>query len=680
LATRQDTFELLHGVKVADPYRWLEDIKRADTKAWLSGFDGYTRKHLATIGGRTALKKRLDELSYIEWISAPERRGKRYFFSRRHKDKEKVVHYWRAGKKGEPRVLIDPNTLSDDGSITLKGVYPSYDGKWVAYKLSANNADEATLHLMDVATGKKSAIDTIEGAKYASASWEPNGKGFYYTRLPTDASIPKDERPGHAAIYYHRLGSDPKGDKLIHPKTGDAKTFIHGELSRDGHFLFVYIFYGWSHNDIFYKDLRKHKEWQKLAVGERAQFSVEAHKEHFYVRSNKGASRSRMFKIAPSKGVAFDQWKEIIAEKPNSVLRSFALVGDHLALKYLENASSKAVIADLNGKVVRTIALPGIGTLSSLMGNPEDDEAYYSYSSFTTPPTVYETSVKKGGSKVFFEVKVPVDPSPYEVEQVWYPSKDGTKVSMFIVRRKDMKKDGNNAMLLTGYGGFRIVKAPVFKATLYAWLERGGSYAMPNLRGGGEYGDAWHRAGMLGNKQNVFDDFIAAAEWLVAKRYTRPDRLAIMGGSNGGLLVGAAMVQRPELFGAVVCAVPLLDMLRYHKFDSGRTWVGEYGSADNPEQFKYLHAYSPYHNVREGVAYPSMLMLTADSDDRVAPMHARKFTAAIRHGMNNDATILVRVETKSGHGGGDMVNKRVARLTDIYSYLANELGLAAGNK
>ncbi len=673
-ARRAELIEDVHGVKVADPYRWLEDVGSKETQSWLDAFDRFTRRYLDELPNRESLAARIKELSYVEWVAPPRRRGTRYFWTRQHKDKEKAVWYWREGKNGTPQVLIDPNTLSEDGSVALHGVFPSYDGTWVAYKLSQNNKDEATLFLLDVATGTTSTIDKIDGAKYAEPSWDPQGTGFYYTRLPNDPSIAVDKLPGEAAVYFHRLGDDPANDALIHEKTGDPQKFIGAEVSRDGHYLFLGIYHGWTKNDVYYRDLRKHKEWQPLVVGKDGHFYQFAWKDTIYLRTDLDAPRYRLVAVDPNH-VGSEHWQDVVREQDKAVLEDFDVVGGHLALRYLENASSRLVVADLHGKTVRTIDTPSIGTLSDLYGNPEDDEAYYSYESFLDPSNVYETSVKHGGKKPFFEVKVPVDPSPYVAEQVWYPSKDGTPISMFVIHRKDMKKDGSTPFLLTGYGGFKISKVPAFTATLFAWLDRGGGYALPNLRGGGEYGEGWHRAGMLEKKQNVFDDFIGAAEWLEKNGYSNKDKLAITGGSNGGLLVGAAMTQRPELFRAVVCAVPLLDMVRYHLFGSGRTWISEYGSAEDAEQFKSLYAYSPYHHVKLGTAYPALLMLTADSDDRVDPMHARKFAAAVAHARSNAARVLVRVETHAGHSGGDMIKKNVDRSVDLYAFLFHELGM-----
>ena len=679
IARRSEMVERVHGINVADPYRELEDATAPETREWLASFDGYTRKHLSALPKRDLLESRLTELSYVAWVGAPRRHGSRYFWTQRDKDQEKAVWYWREGRAGASRVLLDPNRLSRDGSIALHGVFPSLDGRLIAYLLAANNKDEATLHVMDVATGKISDVDSIPGAKYASPSWEPLGTGFYYTRVPTDPSIPVDKLPGEAAVYFHALGSAPDTDRIVREKTGDPRTFLGAAVSRDGHFLMLEVLHGWTRNDLYFKDLRQPSDvWQPLVVGENAHFHPTVWKDRFYVRTDLAAARYRLMVVDPAKSVNLAAWSELIPEEPHGVLEDAEIVGGHLALKYLENASSRLTVLSLDGKPVREIATPTIGTLGALVGNPEDDEAYYSYESFLTPASVFETSILNGGQKAFFEVKVPVDPSPYLLEQVFYPSKDGTRISMFVVRRRDMPKDRSTPFLLTGYGGFQISKVPAFSGTLFAWLERGGGYALPNLRGGGEYGEDWHRAGMLEKKQNVFDDFIAAAEWLETNGYTARERLAISGASNGGLLVGAVMTQRPELFRAVVCAVPLLDMVRYHRFGSGRTWISEYGSSEEAEPFKALYAYSPYHHVTAETPYPALLMLTADSDDRVDPMHARKFAAQIlaaRKKDHVDHPVLVRVETNSGHGGGDMIKKNVERSVDMYSFLFDKLGM-----
>jgi prolyl oligopeptidase len=676
-STRRDGIvEKIHGREVRDPYRWLEAASTDETHAWLAAQDACARRFFTALRDRPFLEKRLSELSYLESISPPTRRGRRWFFSRQHADREKAVHYYREGERGKPRVLIDPNTLSDDGSVSVRDLSVSWDGRLVAYKISQNASDTATLHVMEVGTRRVLERDMIEGARYAVASWTPRGDGFYYTRLPVDKSIPVADLPGHAAVYFHRIGQDPQSDELVHEKTSDPTTFIQGDLSRDGRYLLVTLQHGWRSSDLYLQDMREAgpRSFHPLVAGTDALYSAFFWKGRFYVHTNEGAPRYRIFTVDPRKPERAS-WRLVVPEDPEAVLDEFSVVGGRLALLYLRRASSELRVVSLEGRPVRTIELPNLGTASVLHGNPEDDIAYYSFSSPIDPPSIFRTSLSKGGQRTTFKVKLPLDPSPFAVEQVSYPSRDGTRITMFIVRRRGTPLDGKMPFILTGYGGFSVSQTPTFSSNRFVWLERGGGVAIPNLRGGGEYGEAWHRAGMLKNKQNVFDDFLAAAEHLVEKGYTTPGRLAIWGGSNGGLLVGAAMTQRPELFKAVVCAVPLLDMVRYHLFGSGKTWISEYGSADDPELFETLLAYSPYHAVRARAAYPSLLMMTADSDDRVDPMHARKFAAAVQHATTSKNPVLLRLESNAGHGGGDLIKKQVQASADIYAFLMHELGL-----
>ncbi len=667
--------EKLHGADVADPYRWLEDEKAAEVQAWMKAQDAYARERLAKAPGRDWLLERYAELYYIESISAPVKRGGRYFYLRQHKDKEKKVVYWRQGLNGPEKVLLDPNGWSPDGTVSLGFFVPSHDGRKVAFSKKPNAADESTLYVMDVDSGKVSDVDVIAGAKYASPSWTPDNKGFYYEWLPTDPSIPVAERPGYTEIRYHRLGTDPAKDERVREKTGDPKTFQFATLSRDGKHLFVEVWRGWTENDVYYKRVGKDSGFKLFVQGKDAKYETAAWKNALYVMTDEGAPNKRIFKVDPRRPERAE-WKEIIPEDKTANIDAWTIVGGHLAVSYLRNASSEIRLYTLEGKPVRAVELPGIGTASSFIGLEDDDEAFYVYSSFTQPAEVYRTSVKTGKSEVWGKVQVPIDPTPYTVEQVWYPSKDGTRVSMFIVRRKDLAKNGSHPTLLYGYGGFDISLTSSFSSFIYPWLESGGIYAVPNLRGGGEYGKAWHDAGRLHNKQNVFDDFIAAAEYLVKEGYTSPGKLAIRGGSNGGLLVGAAMTQRPDLFGAVICAVPLLDMVRYHKFGSGKTWIPEYGDPDKPEDFKTLLAYSPYHRVKKGERYPPLLMLSADHDDRVDPMHARKFVAAIQAASQSGKPAWLRIEMNAGHGGADQVKKSIESSADQLGFLFQTLSVA----
>jgi prolyl oligopeptidase len=673
---RIEVVDEVHGVKIVDPYRWLENGNDPVVQKWLAVQDAYGRGKLAALPGRDWLAKRFSELSYIDQLGVPYHYGERYFWSLVHADREKAILYWKEGETGEPQVLIDPNTLSADGSISLSGWSPSWDGKYVAYKLSVHNADEATMYVRDVATGKDLQDDVIEGARYASPSWTHDGKGFYYSLLPTDPTIPVADLPGKAEIRYHVLGTDPKNDAIVREALNDPTSFQAAGVTEDGRWLMLSVGRGLWANDVYFRDLTdpQQKSFTPLITGQDAQYGGNAYNGAFYVTTNEGAPRWRVFKVDPQKP-AREHWNESIPES-DAKLDGIQIVGGRLVAAYTRNATTELELHDLSGKLLHKIALPGLGSASLPSGRGDDDAAYFSYSSFTQPPQIYKMSVATGKVDLWSEVKLPADTSKVTAKQVWYTSKDGTKVSMFLVHHKAMAPDGKNPTLLTGYGGFALGMTPYFSSSTLVWLELGGVVAIPNLRGGDEYGEEWHRAGMLDKKQNVFDDFIAAAEWLIAEKITSPERLAISGASNGGLLVGAAMVQRPELFRAVVCQVPLLDMVRYHLFGSGKTWISEYGTADVPEQFAYLYAYSPYHHIRERQAYPALLMMTADSDDRVDPMHARKFTAALQWATSSGLPVWLRMERQAGHGGTDVTRKEIESAVDVYAFLISQLGIA----
>jgi prolyl oligopeptidase len=669
-----DVTETIHGVAIHDPYRWLEDETSPEVQAWMKAQDDYARGELAKLPGRAEIADRLKQLFYYDAISAPSHHGGRYFYTRKLANKEKSIVYWKQGEHGAEHVLLDPNGWSSDGSKGLHGWWPSYDGKYVAYSVSEHNSDETVTHVLDVATAKDMP-DTIEGTKYAEASWTPDSHGFYYTYVPpVSDQVSVAERPGFADVRFHQLGTDVAHDPVIHAPTHDAESFIGGGISRDGHWLVVSIQHGWNSADVYFKDARKPKaDWTTLVAGVDANFQVDVWRDHFYVMTNDGAPRYRVYKVDPHRP-ARAGWHEIVAQS-DATLESFGIVGEHLILTYLRNAANRVEVHDLGGKLVREIALPPLGTSGGIGGNPDEDTGYFAYTSFTEPQVIYKTSIKTGKVEEWARIKLPVDTSQLVTDQVFFPSKDGTKISMFIIHRKDAKLDGTAPTILYGYGGFNVNMTPAFAGSRAVWLEHGGVYAIPNLRGGGEYGEDWHRAGMLLNKQNVFDDFIAAAEYLEQQGWTSKAHLAISGGSNGGLLVGATLVQRPDLFKAVICSVPLLDMLRFHEFGSGKTWVPEYGSADDPAQFKALYAYSPYRRAVDAgpTAWPAVLMDSADHDDRVDPMHARKLVAALQASQIADAPILLRIERNSGHGGADMVKSQVDRIADQFAFLFSEL-------
>ena len=677
--TRRDDFtEVVHRETLSDPWRWLEDQEDPEVVRWVEAQHAFARERLDRLPRREALEQRLRELLYVDSLSPPRHRGERYFWTRQHADRDKPIHYFRQGADGAEEVLLDPNALSDDGSTSVSGLSPSRDGRYVAYKLSRNNTDAVTLYVRDMDSGRDLERDMIEGAKYAMPSWTPDSTGFYYTWLPSDPSIPLAELPGHAEIRFHTIATDPKDDRVIHEATGDPTRFIGATLSRDGRFLVLSHRRGWSSIDVWFRDFEAADEpgdgpvpgFRPLVVGRQHHYEVTPWRDALYVWTDEDAPAGRVLKVDP-RSPDREAWREIVPES-DATLRGFQVIGDHLVLSYLRNARSEMRVCDLDGRPLREIELPGLGATAGLIGEPDEDEAWFHYSSFSEPPRIYQTQVATGETQLWHSVDYKVDTSDFEVEQVWYPSRDGTKISMFVVHLRGLALDGSHPTLLTGYGGFMLSRTPDFVPAVALWLEYGGVYALPNLRGGGEYGEEWHRAGMLGNKQNVFDDFIAAAEYLIAQGYTNPRRLAISGGSNGGLLVGAALTQRPDLFRAVICANPLLDMLRYHTAGSGKTWISEYGTAERAEDFAWLRAYSPYQRIDPDTEYPALLMHSAASDDRVDPLHARKFSAALQ-ATAGDAPVWLRVERQAGHAGADLVRAAVAQGVDTYAFLLDPL-------
>ncbi|MDP9151569.1 MAG: prolyl oligopeptidase family serine peptidase [Myxococcota bacterium] len=689
VAPRVERSDVLHGVRVEDPYRWLEDGKDPRVRRWADEEDALARAYLAKLPGREAIAARLKELSYVENEGTPRHLGDRWFYPRREAGKEKYAVYWRQGKPAgdgarrgrdahgaadpKEKVLLDPNAWSTDGSVSLGVWSVSWDGKTVAYTTKSNNSDEATLCVMDVATGKKSAVDVIEGAKYAWPSWTPSGDGFYYTWLPDAGSVPTADRPAYAEVRFHKLGTGPARDRTVRGRTGDPTTFLGAELSKDGRWLILSTEHGWTRTDVEFLDLHAAAPaWTPLAVGQDARYSVEVDRDRFFVRTNEGAPRYRVFKVSPVHPER-TSWAEIVPERADATLEGFSVVGHALSLAYLKDVVSQLEIRDEDGKLVREVALPPLGTSGGLSGNVDDDLAYYTSQSFTFPTEIAETNVRTGVTSTFYKLGVPVDPSQVTVERLFATSRDGTRVPFFVVHAGNTGAHGaRSPTILYGYGGFQAAQTPTFSPSIYPWLERGGNWVVANLRGGSEYGEEWHRHGMLHEKQHVFDDFIAVAEELARQGFARADKLAALGGSNGGLLVGAAITQRPDLFRVALCGVPLLDMVRYHLVGSGKTWIAEYGVSDVADDFRALFAYSPYHHVARGTKYPATLILSADSDDRVDPMHARKFAAELQW-ASSGGPVLLRIEKNSGHGGADLVRASVEKLADEYAFALNQM-------
>jgi prolyl oligopeptidase len=685
--------ENFHGTKVLDKYRWLEDSSRPETRKWVAEETAYTRGVLDPLPGRELIHKRLTELLGIGDIGVPRIGGKYYFYTRRDGLQNQPVLYVRDGvggkdtdkekdkdkddknkdkEKDKDRVLVDVNLLAADGSVALDWFWPAEHGKYVAYGTSASGSEMSTLHIVETKTGKV-LPDVIERTRAASVAWSLNNSGFYYTRYPKKGDVPEGQERYNRHVFYHELGSDPEKDDLIFGEGRDAEDWPDVRLDNDGRMLLITVSQGWTKTELFLMDLKKGTPPTRITTGKNFLYSASVYNGRLYIVTNEDAPRFRMF-MAEAGNYERDDWQEIIPQL-GGVLKDAQLWGGRIFAQYEQNASSQLKVFDLEGKNVREVALPGIGTVFDSGGKWDHGEIFYGFESFTVPPSIYRYDVEHGASSIWAQVDAPsIDAGAYEVSQEWFHSKDGTRVPMFLVHKKGLKRDGSTPTLLTGYGGFDISLTPSFDREKYLWLEHGGIYAVANLRGGAEFGEDWHRAGMLDKKQNVFDDMIAAASYLISEKYTDSNHLAIEGGSNGGLLVGTVMTQRPELFRAVVCSVPLLDMLHYQDFQIARLWVGEYGTAENAEQFKWLYAYSPYHHVKAG-EYPAVLFMTGDSDSRVDPMHAFKMTALMQGVAKKTRPVLLRVETGAGHGVGTPVSKRVEEETDVFSFLWWQLGV-----
>jgi prolyl oligopeptidase len=678
-ARRAEQVDTYHGMAVSDPYRWLEELDSPETRAWVEAENKVTFSYLEAIPARTAIKDRLTALWNYERYGVPYKEGGRYFFTKNDGLQNQAVLYTTDRLDAAPRVLLDPNTLSKDGTVALAGTAISEDGKYMAYGLAEAGSDWNTWRVRDVSTASD-LPDVLRWVKFSGASWTKDGTGFYYSRYqePQAGTELKNVNVDQK-IYFHKLGTPQSQDALVYERKDQPEWLLNGSVTEDGQFLIIGVFQGKTVNTaLYYKDLRvAGAPVVELLPKFDAQYQFVGNDGPvFWVQADLDAPRGRVFAIDTRKPERKD-WVEVIPESPDA-LQGVNVVGERFFASYLKDAQSRVRTFDLKGKPLGEVALPGIGTAGGFPGKRADTETFFYFTSYTRPTTIYHLDVASGAATVFREPKVDFDAKSYVTTQVFYPSKDGTKVPMFLTHKKDLKLDGSNPTLLYGYGGFNISITPAFSIANLAWLERGGVYAVANLRGGGEYGESWHQGGTNERKQNVFDDFIAAAEWLVANKYTRKEKLAIEGGSNGGLLVGACMTQRPELFGAAVPHVGVMDMLRFHKFTIGWAWVSDYGSSDDAGQFKALRAYSPYHNLKKGTCYPPTLITTADHDDRVFPAHSFKFAAALQEAQGCANPTLIRIETRAGHGAGKPTAKVIEEASDVWAFLVRTLGMEGG--
>lgn len=662
------------GTVVADPYRWLEDDNSAETAEWVVAQNLITQDYLSKIPFRDALKSRFENIWNFPRYGVPFKKGDRYFYFKNDGLQNQSVLYMMETLDGEPQVLLDPNTLSEDGTIALANISPSNDGQLLAYSISRGGSDWNEIVVMRIAD-RMMLSDTILWVKFSGVSWY--GDGFYYSAYDAPAEGQKLSGANQFhKVYYHKLGTAQSDDQLVFQDTENPQRNFYAGVTDDERFVFISESQSTSGNALYVKDLSNPKAtFVKIAEGFENDYSPVDHIDgKFLVMTNFNAPLQQLVMIDPA-NPSPDSWTTIIPESKN-VLQSVSLVGDLMLATYLEDANSKAYFFDYQGKKVRELELPAIGTLAGFSGEKGEQTAFYGFTSFTFPSSVYKYDLNNHISTEYTTSEVDFDPGAYVTEQLFFTSKDGTKVPMFVVYRKDLKKNGKNPVLLYGYGGFNISLTPSFSIARLPFLENGGIYVTVNLRGGGEYGESWHKAGTKLSKQNVFDDFISAAEYLIAEKYTNPDKIAILGGSNGGLLVGACMTQRPDLFKVAIPIVGVLDMLRYQNFTIGWAWADDYGRSDESEEmFRYLLGYSPLHNIKEGINYPATMAITADHDDRVVPAHTFKFMAELQSKHQGNNPVLVRIETKAGHGAGKPTSKLIEESADMYGFIMHNLGM-----
>jgi len=679
--------DVYHGTHVADPYRWLEDLDSPQTAAWVAAQNELTFGFLANLPQRARFRDRLTALWNYERVGVPVKEGGRYFFSRNSGLQNQAVFLVQESPATEPRVLIDPNTLAADGTVALTTTQVSRDGRWVGYGTAAAGSDWNEFRVRSVDTGRDTD-DVVRWVKFSGLGWTRDNRGFFYSRYPEPGAAAGNAKTfselAHQRVYYHRLGTPQAEDRLIHGVPEEPKWFVRGGTTEDGRFLIIYVSRGSAAENLLrFVDLgdplapRIDAPVRPLVETWGAEYSVVGNDGPvLYVVTTEGAPRRRLIAIdtrAPEAG----NWKTLIPEGAE-VIDAVELIGGRFVVKTMRDASSRLTVHARDGRPLGPIALPGLGTVASVSGRDDESELFYSFTSFATPTTIFRHDLATERGAIFRAPKVAFNPGDYETRQVFYPSKDGTRVPMFITHRKGLARDGSAPAILYGYGGFDISLTPGFSVSMLAWMEAGGLYAVPNLRGGGEYGRAWHEAGTKEKKQNVFDDFIAAAEWLFANRYTAPEKLVLSGGSNGGLLVGAVINQRPDLCRVAWPAVGVMDMLRFHKFTVGYAWTSDYGSSDDPDGFRYLSAYSPLHTMKAGARYPAVFVTTADHDDRVHPAHSFKYAAALQAAAAKDLKerpVMIRIETKAGHGAGKPTGKVIEEAADRLAFGAHFVGM-----
>ena len=674
-ARKSEQVDDYHGVKVADPYRWLEDLDSEETRSWVEAQNKLTFGFLNEIPARSRIKDRLTKLWNYERYGIPFKEGNNYFYSRNSGLQNQSVLYTVTSLDGQPTLLLDPNTLSTDGTVALSAVSVSNDGKLTAYSLSASGSDWQEWKVRDVGTGKDLS-DDLKWVKFSDASWTTDNKGFFYSRYDEPKGDSLKGTNYFQKLYYHKLRTGQSEDVLVYERPDQKEWLFDGSVTEDGRYLIVTVSQGTDvKNRLYYKDLNTNDaQVVKLLDDFDAAYGFIGNEGNiFWFQTDLGAPRGKIIAIDINKPERAN-WKVLVPESKET-LQGVSIINHMLVANYLKDAHSQVKIYNTNGKFVREVEFPGLGTVGGFSGKAKDKETFYAFTGFTSPTTIYRYDMVTGKSTIFRQPKVAFNPGDYETKQIFYTSKDGTRVPMFITHKKGLKLDGNNPTYLYAYGGFNVSLTPAFSVSNLVWMEMGGVYAQPNLRGGGEYGEDWHQAGMKLKKQNVFDDFIAAAEWLTANKYTSTPKLSIGGGSNGGLLVGAALTQRPDLFGATLPAVGVMDMLRFQKFTIGWAWVSDYGSSDNPEEFKALHAYSPLQNIKPGKAYPPTMVTTADHDDRVWPGHSFKFAAALQAAQAGPAPILIRIETKAGHGAGKPTSKVIEEIADGWAFLVRVLDM-----